>query len=294
MGTKKSLADLLRNHINGKLAENFDYSLASNRKQDILSFIEKNKVELDKKQQNINSIRPSHTRHLEECMKNKGLDPKSLGRSTRKPKFSGDLNPVITPEPQAGAVDTTKPTQGAPIQGQAGVIQTTAPDGTVIVQPQIQMFDEESVSATLSAIFLMFRFAYPDLELLTEDEKKSLGKVWLPAFNKYMTENWAIIGVPLFATAGIFLPKLVEARKRKQIRNSKGEAQAKQEETDSKLKERAEQIKKETEEKIKKSQTPENQIDPEQPNAPPPEIGRVSTEIILPKKENDESRETRS
>jgi len=103
------------------------------------------------------------------------------------PKFTGDLRATITPEPQAGAVDTTK---------KPPVVVT--PEGGVIVQTQPQIFDEESVSATLNAIFLMFRFSYPDLELLTKEEKDSLGKVWLPAFNKYLTDNWAIIGFEKF------------------------------------------------------------------------------------------------
>jgi len=273
---KQSLANLLRNHVNQKLKENFDYTLALNRKQDILNFIELNKSQIDKNSNAI-SIRPSHTRALEECLKNKGIDPQTLGKSKRTPKFSGDLNAVITPEPQAGAVDST-----GKIKLQAGTtagVQVT-PTG-VIVQPPPMIFDEKSVSATLSAFFLMFRLAYPDLELLTEDEKESLGKVWLPAFNKYMTENWAIIGVPLLATFGIFIPKIVEARKKKKIRQSKGEGLEKQKETDSKLEERAKEIKEEAEKKIKM------QVESNQNLPPAPPIGQVSTELTYPEKKNE-------
>lgn len=244
MGKQKpSLADLLRNHINDQLQKNFDYSLASNRKQDILNFIELNKSKLEKNQ-SIDAIRPSHTRALDACLKNKGIDPESLGRISKKPKFTGDMKPTITPEPQAGAVDQApkqKPT-GAQV-GQVGVGE---------VQPaQAIIFDEKAVSATLNAFFLMFRLGYPDLELLTNDEKESLGKVWLPAFNKYMTENWAIIGIPLLATLGIFIPKIVEARKKKKIRDSKEEGLEKQKEIDSKNQQRQKSIKPE------KSITPE-------------------------------------
>jgi len=275
--TKPSLANLLRDHINEQLGKNFDYSLATNRKQDILNFIESHKLVLDKHQLKIDTIRPSHNTALEKCLKNKGIDPASIGRSKRTPKFSGDLNATITPAPQAGAVDTTVKT-GAQVQG---VDQA----GQVIVQPQVMIFDEKSVSATLSAIFLMFRFAYPDLELLTDEEKDSLGKVWLPAFNKYLTDNWAIIGVPLFATAGIFLPKIIKARKAKKIREGAGETKAKQEEIDSKLKNRADQIKKEQEEKTK-AYVKANENLP--PNTPP--IGQIATDITLPKEKTDEQK----
>lgn len=253
---KSSLADLLRNHINSKLQNNFDYSLASNRKQDILDFIEANKGTLTKEQLNIKTIRPSHNTALDECLKNKGIDPQSIGRKTKKPKFMGDLQATITPEPQAGTVDQTqkqKPT-GAQV-GQAGVGEVQQ------VQPII--FDEKAVSATLNAFFLMFKMGYPDLELLTNDEKESLGKVWLPAFNKYMTENWAMIGIPFLATLGIFIPKIVEARKKKKIRESKAEGLEKQKEIDSKNEQREKSIK--------------TTIEAEKPITP--EIGILKTKI---------------
>jgi len=277
---KPSLADLLRNHINQKLSENFDYSLAINRKQDIQFFINANKSNIDKKSTAI-TIRPSHTRLLEECMKNKGIDIAVLGKKTHAPKFSGDLNAVITPMPQAGKVDLA-PKSKAPVTttvSPTGGIGIVTPQG-VIVQQAPQIFDEKSVSATLNAIFLMFRFSYPDLELLTNEEKDSLGKVWLPAFNKYLTENWALIGVPLFATTGIFLPKLIEARKKKKLRESKGEAGAKQEEIDSKLQTRAEQIKTDQEKKIEAS-VKQNEALPKTV----PKIGVPSINIPEEKKE---------
>ncbi len=263
MGKQKpTLADLLRNHINDQLQKNFDYSLATNRKQDMLNFIELNKSKLEKNQ-TIDAIRPSHTRALDACLKNKGIDPQSLGRISKKPKFMGDMKPTITPEPQAGAVDQTvkqKPT-GAQV-GQVGVGE---------IQPaQPIIFDEKAVSATLNAFFLMFRLGYPDLELLTNDEKESLGKVWLPAFNKYMTENWAIIGIPLLATLGIFIPKIVEARKKKKIRDSKEEGLEKQKEIDSKNEQREKSIK--------------TNIEPEK--SATPEIGILQTKIQTEEKKS--------
>jgi len=247
---KSSLADLLRNHVNDQLGKNYDYSLASNRKQDILNFIESNKAVLDKEQLNIKTIRPSHNKVLDDCLKNKGIDPQTLGRKSKKPKFMGDLKSTITPEPQAGTVDQTP--------------KPIPPTGTPEVQAQPIIFDEKAVSATLNAFFLMFRLGYPDLELLSNEEKESLGKVWLPAFNKYMTENWAIIGIPLLATFGIFIPKIVEARKKKKIRESKEEGLEKQKETDSKLEQREKSIKTVIEEK---------------PTAPTPPIGILQTKI---------------
>ena len=47
MAGKKSLADLLRNHIREQLNQNYDYSLVSNRKADVQIFIEKNQRDLN-------------------------------------------------------------------------------------------------------------------------------------------------------------------------------------------------------------------------------------------------------
>ncbi len=237
---KKSKADLLRNHIREQLNKNYDYSLASNRKADIQIFIEQNKNELEKTD-TAKTLRPSHNKILDEQLKNNGIDPSSLGRSSKKPKFNSDLNSVITPEPQAGATDTTKPTKGAPIQGQAGVTgapQQVGEDGQLIVPA----FDEKAVSATFQSFLLMLKLNYPDLELLSDEEKDSLGKIWLPFFNKYLSDKYSEILIPVFATAGIFLPKIAKARATKKKRALVTETETQK--IDPKLQEEADRIKK--------------------------------------------------
>lgn len=200
-----SLADTLRNWINQKLDENYDYSLASNRRMDIANFVSANpKLKTTKEK-----ARPSFDRVLTHSLKLRGIDPRVLGRKVKAPKYYGsDLAAKITPEPQAGAVEPKKPTEQ---KIQAGV-STTAGVPTPVPQMYAN-FTEEGVAASFNALFLMFRLLYPDLELLTENEKKALGTMWLPAFNRYLTEKWAIIGIPMLATMGIFLPKLITARK---------------------------------------------------------------------------------
>jgi len=277
MAGKKSLADLLRNHIREQLQQNYDYSLKSNRKADIEIFISRNQMNLDKKQ-TAKSIRPSHDKILDEQLKNKGIDPKSLGRVSKKPRFNSDLNPKITPEPQAGVVDSSpKPKAGDPIpQG-----------GIVPVVPET--FDVKAVSASINSLYLMLRTVYPDLELLSDEEKDSLGALWKSAFNKYLTDNFAEIIIPLMATFGIFAPKILEARKKKKersttIKNTTTETQ----------KEDIEKIKKEVEEKDTKEKEASSQeqqkikqmITDNDKIPKSPILGKVDTEIHVPK-END-------
>jgi len=277
MKGKKSLADLLRNHIREQLAQNYDYSLASNRKADIQIFIERNQMNLDKKQ-TATTMRPSHDRILDEQLKNKGIDPKSLGRVSKKPRFNSDLNPKITPEPQAGVLDSSpKPKAGDPIpQGQGGLVPVVP-----------ETFDTKAVSASINSLYLMLRTVYPDLELLSDEEKDSLGSLWKSAFNKYLTDNFAEIVIPLMATFGIFAPKILEARKKKKlkagtIKETKTETQ----------KQDLEKIKKEVEEKAKKEkeassqeqQKIKQQVALNEALPKTPILGQVDTQIHIPEK----------
>ena len=286
MVEKKSLADLLRNHINAQLESKYDYSNNQNRKADIQNFIEKNKPQLDKNQIKVVAVRPSHTRILDECLKNKGIDPSSLGRTTKKPKFIGDLNAKITPEPQAGVTDTTKDEKPKQIQ-QGGTQVQVGQDGQII-QP---IFTKDSVSATFAGLFLMLRLNYPDLELLTDAEKSSLGELWLNFFNKYLDSKYAEVMIPLFATAGIFIPKINRARKIKKEKEGTKEKDTKK--IDPKLQAEADKIKKDALEKEQK-QIEDNSSNQEKQKikqavaeneALPkvPKLGIVDTEIHIPK-----------
>ena len=223
---KSSLADLLRVHVKNRLDNKFDYSLATNRKQDILDFISENKTKLNPDQQDVKKIRASMHGIIESSLKERGLHPESVGlkknSKNKKLKFNSDMNAKITPSAQAGENDTTpkKPMQQDPNQ-------------PLMQMPQA--YDEASVSATFSALFMTFRIAVPDIELLTDDEKTALGKMWLPAFNLYMSsEKWAVIGIPVMASLGIFLPKILEGRKKGKIRKSKEEGNLRQKEIDDK------------------------------------------------------------
>ena len=277
MAGKKSLADLLRNHIREQLNQNYDYSLKSNRKKDIEIFIERNQKDLNKTQTE-KTVRPSHGTILDECLKNKGIDPASLGRVAKKPRFNSDLKPNITPEPQAGVVDTSPKTKGSTPVPQAGVVPVVP-----------ETFDVKAVSASINSLYLMLRTVYPDLELLTDEEKESLGSLWKTAFNKYLTDNFAEIIIPLMATFGIMAPKILEARKKKKTREGSIKKISDTQQKD------IEKIKKDVEEKTEKEKldsSQENQKIKEaiaQNDAMPktPALGVVDTQIHIPDKKND-------
>lgn len=275
MAGKKSLADLLRNHIREQLAQNYDYSLKSNRKADIEIFIQRNQNNLNKKQ-TWQIIRPSHDKILDEQLKNKGIDPQSLGRVSKKPRFNSDLKPNITPEPQAGVVDTSQKIKAGDPIPQGGVVPVVP-----------ETFDTKAVSASINSLYLMLRTVYPDLELLSDEEKDSLGSLWKSAFNKYLTDNFAEIIIPLMATFGIFAPKILEARKKKKQRS--GTEIKKVSDTQ---KQDLEKIKKDVQEKQTKEKQASSQEQQKikqavaQNEALPktPALGVVDTEIHIPEK----------
>jgi len=223
---KPVLAIDLKNWIETKVKSNFDYSLATNRRLDIENFIESHNKKYENKLR-LESVRASHTPILNKVLDAHGIDPQSLGKRKNKKtglKYQTDMNSQITPSPQAGATDTTpKPiAQGQQPQGGLPIIQT-------------EIFTKESVSASFAGLYMTFKLAFPDLEDLTVDEKKSLGELWHSAFNLYISnEKMAVIGIPLIATLGMFIPKIVTSRKKTKLRKSKGEGLEIQKEIDSK------------------------------------------------------------
>jgi len=201
----KSQADTLRDHLNLKLDQKFDFSQTSNVTADIKSFIETNK----KREWTEPSVRASYNRLLQQLAKNRNITLEHLGKKTKRPKFNKRLQSTITAKP----VGTIEQTTGEPAQPQKIMVDKDGKPVQQIVR-QWENFDAEGVSATLNAFYLLIRVTYPELEALTPDEKTSLGRMWLPAFQRYLTENWAYIGIPFLATMGIMLPKIADARKK--------------------------------------------------------------------------------
>jgi len=235
------LAELCHSWITDKIKSKYDFSTATSRTKDIQNFMQTNKNKISSNQFNLKNIRDSYMIQLKRVLKNMDIDPNSIGlKSKKKLKYNAGINATITPDPQAGKTDTSP--------DKKNMINTGVPDPA---NPQVQLqvpeiFDESAVSAVFSALFLTFRLAVPDMELLTDSEKESLGKIWKPAFNMYFSnEKWAMLGIPTIATLGIALPKILEGRKKGKIRKSKEEGNLKQHEIDSKVDNQQKEIQKE-------------------------------------------------
>ncbi len=120
---------------------------------------------------------------------------------------SSDINAIIKPEPQKLTFEKTP----VEIVNEEIIQHSFQPSQN---QPQIQNehIEPTSIEAVFEGLWAGLRLWWP-LDDLTKEEKESLGSMWLPAFRKYLTEKWAIFGIPLSATLGIIMPKIVNARK---------------------------------------------------------------------------------
>jgi len=132
----------------------------------------------------------------------------------RRPKNS-DLKPTIKPEPQ-GAIIESHPIDVVYEEIQQQNLQS------VEIQSRIENehIEPVTVEAVFEGLWAGLRIWWP-LDDLTKEEKEALGSMWLHAFRKYLTEKWAIIGIPLSATLGIIMPKIANARKKSKDKEKK-------------------------------------------------------------------------
>jgi len=130
----------------------------------------------------------------------------------RRPKNS-DINAIIKPEPQGPIIEKH------PVEI---VNEEIIQQNQQSVQPQIknEYIDAIAVEAAFEGLWTLLKLWWP-LESLTKEEKESLGSMWLPAFRKYLTENWVYVGLPLITTIGIFTKHIKKARDKKKKREEK-------------------------------------------------------------------------
>ncbi len=128
---------------------------------------------------------------------------------------SSDINATIKPEPQ----ELTFEKNPVKIVNEEIIQQSSQPSQN---QSQIQNehIEPASIEAVFEGLWAGLRLWWP-LDDLTKEEKESLGNMWLPAFRKYLTEKWAIFGIPLSATLGIIMPKIANARKKSRGKKKK-------------------------------------------------------------------------
>ena len=139
----------------------------------------------------------------------------------RRPQFS-DLKAVIKPVPQGSIFEKH------PVEIVNEEIQQQQSSQPVQEQPQIrnEHIEPAAVEAAFEGLWTIPKLWWP-LESLTKEEKEALGRMWLPAFRKYLSEHLAYIGLPLLATIGIFGKHVKEARDKRKAEQENEEKEKK-------------------------------------------------------------------
>ena len=195
-----SQADLIRVDIEQKIAEDYDFSKTSFKQKAVNDFVENH----PKLNTNVSKCKKAYYNILKEFEKSGGLKVASNKKRLLKPNpqmISGDMDATINPVPQQ-------------VQ-QPQLVQTPQVAGMPPTQeaPMMVQHDIEGVSASINAFYIVVRMAFaPEADLLSESEKKSLGAIWLPIFNKYLQDEKSIIAVAVASSLGIIVPKLAKGR----------------------------------------------------------------------------------
>lgn len=210
-------ADILRDIINQKIKDGFDWSSAS-KKRELKDQILKEYPVFTKE-----ALDSYFYRILKKCLIANKKDPREYGMSAKPPQITAlggdsDMKANIKLE----TADMSEANQAVTDQTKSNSQSASKLADTP--KPWTDGLDADSVSATFSALYITLKMGFPELEALTDDEKKSLGKLWLPAFRKYLSEMQAIVVIPLLATLGMFAPKIAHARK---VSKEKKEAEKK-------------------------------------------------------------------
>ena len=235
MSAEISQADLLREHIEQKFNENYDYSKSSYKKKDRIAFCEKH-PELNLTE---SKVRKHFDKILDEVAKLKGKTPDQIGKkiprvNPRMVQAQSDMNATIEGVPQAaqanlvGAPQIAQPQVG-PGQGQQQPNQQQQP----YVNPNMSV---ESVGALVQGGMAGIKAILPDLELLSDEERLAAGQILLPPMQRIQDERIQLYVLPLLGLFGIIGPKIGKAinkRKERKAREAreKDEEERKQKET---------------------------------------------------------------
>jgi len=232
----KSKSQLLADHINEKLAAKVDLTSIDARKKDFAEFLKKYPKGEFSKSLYIDILKREIIR--------KGYDPRAYGLSQGKiPSFQSsqrDMKSTVTPKPtearqqtQVGAPFTPQPTTGVQTP------QLLAPPGATQAELKTEAakyviaYTATNVGVTLKAFYSVLKLKWEFLEDLTNEEKDTLGELWLPAFQRWMQGEYSIIIIPLLATLGLLSPKIKKAQRIAKAQG-KGEKESKEKKTESK------------------------------------------------------------
>ncbi len=135
---------------------------------------------------------------------------------TRFRRPASDMKATIKPKPQEFICEKPQ----VEIVNEEIQQRQSAPQVRELVQIKNEHIDPIAVESTFEGLWTILKLKWP-LENLTNEEIQALGRMWLPIFKRYFSENWAYIGLPFLAAIGIFGKHIIKARAKKKKREEK-------------------------------------------------------------------------
>lgn len=217
--TEKSVSELIREHILKQFENDYDYTSKYNRRVDRRAIVEE--LGLDtKKGYDI------YNHQFKKVLKQLKKDPSDyLETRFRRPKYSY-LKATITAKPQR-----LEPSPD-PVEKIKQEIRQEEPQLQQHVEEQLEQarkVDDEITSQIIAqfwqALWILLKIKNKCLEDLTDEEKTILGRLWLPFFRMYTGEMFRLIVIPSIITFAIFGKHVVDARRIRNEKNTKQDAQ---------------------------------------------------------------------
>jgi len=189
----------IRDFITNLFDDKYNFSDKKLRSLALTNYCKKYK--LDKKK-----VASAFYPQLSVILEEKGIMPQSYGlKKTKPPSPNSDIIGKIQPEP---VPDDKKPAG----QPQLKTDGTGQGQGMPPPQGETYIITTQHVGAFFAALYLVLKLKWRALEDLTAEEKQALAEMWLPAFQRYMSEKMKLIVLPIIGTIGLLAPKIHRAR----------------------------------------------------------------------------------
>lgn len=215
MSDKLSKSEILRQWINDKLDNQYDYSSVNNRTADFNEFINSHD-DFNEKQH-----KPLYHYVLKKELEKRGYNLQACGLSPNK-KQESDMIAVVTPEPQSPPMPMIDPEND---------------NDSTVHKPKFEPIPEpieisvKTVGFVCKFVFDLAKLRYKMMDNLNDEEQEMLGQIWKPVFQRYLVNDQAMLVIAVFCTLAMLSKKAVESKRREKEMQEKNESRNEQERT---------------------------------------------------------------
>lgn len=198
--------------IEGQLDSGIELKTPDSKKENYAKFLETNKFLESDYPYNV------YSKTFSEVIKEKSMNPIDFGLMPKKKSQSSSSG--LVGNIKDGSVETVHDIQVI----DPDTMKKQAEDNSVKKDENgdtVIKYTAKVVGGFWAGLYSIFQMFVPDLENLSEDEKDSLGEVWLPIFQRYLAGSFMSMLTPLFMTASIFAGKFMKLRKSNEEKQKK-------------------------------------------------------------------------